>query len=409
MIDASGEFGVIAMPAFLAGARGFDEAGKLGAKRSSGFDVVYYDHKHSRGTDATLDSDAHGYVIIDWATSTLTAVAQAMYRLRGIDYGVQKITFVVCGVDGNVTGSGLYTQLERNEKLRAKRAHARSEIHRKRAVGYWESGSKGSAAWFSNKIEHSPIIDQGTEHREQTQTQTQAQEQQQSGNDRCIHITSGGVSLVDPLTLYNASEHTALRVSSALLPSLRKTRVNVSPLLMFYNAEHAELERAFVVLPQAEGTPTVLLCTLVELWARSASSQGSQRGEDAAYTAHGFLVRTTTTDAASGGDVLFGRFLCGDPLTRDEQVALFEHLKGRYGSREVHSEISRVLSCLVSSRIMPQPAGLLRLLIDDPRAWAGHDSSVQPPDVAFVRKLLGELLEPAYGHKRARTSARAFV
>ena len=397
IVDASGEFGVIAQPAFLAGARGFDEAGKLAPKRPSVVDVVYYDHQHSRGTDATIDSDAHGYVIVDWATSTLTEVAQAMYRLRGIDYGAQTITFVVCGAERKVTGSELYTQLKLNEELRAKRAHARSEIHRKRAVGYWE-GTKLSAAWFSNKIEHPEIAEQGTEHREQKQTQTQEQEQQQSGSDRCIHITrTYGARAIDPLTLYDEREDRPMHASQ-LLESLRKTRVRVSPLLTFYNKEHAELERAFVVLTRHDGTTTVLLCTLVELWARSFSREGSQRSDYAAYTAHGFLVRATPKTTASEGDVLFGRFLCGDFLAHDEQVSLFEYMKSRYGDNTVQLQISKVLACLVSSRIMPAPTGLLHLLIDQPKSWASHDSAVPGPDVALVR----ELLAPAVRFGRAR-------
>jgi hypothetical protein len=396
IVDASGEFGVIAPPAFLTGARGFDEAGKLAPKRPGGVDVVYYDHKHSRGTDATLDSDARGYVIVDWATSTLTEVAQAMYRLRGIDYGAQTITFVVCGLESKerkVTGSELYAQLKLNEELRAKRAHARSEIHRKRAVGYWE-GTERSAAWFSNKIEHPEIAEQGTEHREQTQTQ--AQEQHQSKIDECIHMKRAyGSRGIDPLTLYEESEDGPMHASH-LLPSLRKARVRVSPLLTFYDKEHADLERAFVVL-RHDGTTTVLLCTLVELWARSVSTRRSQRSDYAAYTAHGFLVRTTQ-GVASEGDVLFGRFLCGDFLAHDEQVSLFEYMKSRYSDETTRLEISKVLACLVSSRITPAPTGLLRLLIDQPKNWASHDSAVPGPDVALVRAILA----PAVRFGRAR-------
>jgi hypothetical protein len=394
IVDASGEFGAIATPDFLATARGFDEAGKLAPREGPSdavySEVVYYDHKRSRGTDATLDSDAHGYVVVDWAVSTLTAAAQAMYRLRGIDYGVQQITFVVCGYDTDVSGAELYAQLERNEKTRAVRARARSEIHRRRAASYWESTER-TAAWFSNKIEHGPITSQEADHdREQTQTQTQTQEQQQTARDECIHLARSRAShSIDPLTLYDQSEDRRYGAQvSSLLPSLRKARVHVSPLLMFYEPAHAALERAFVVVESGKAepeTPTVVLCTLVELWARSFSDAGSQRGAYAAYTARGFLVRASGA-TASEGDVLLGRFLCGDAFTRDEQVSLFEHMKRRYDTR-THSAIRNVLACLVSSRIMPAPAGLLRLLIDD-AAWASRDSTVPPPDVAFVRALL---------------------
>jgi hypothetical protein len=140
---------------------------------------------------------------------------------------------------------------------------------------------------------------------------------------------------------------------------------------------------------------------LVELWARSFSDAGSQRGAYAAYTAQGFLVRASGA-TASEGDVLFGRFLCGDSLTRDEQVSLFEYMKRRYDTR-AHSAIRNVLACLVSSRIMPAPAGLLRLLIDD-AAWASRDSTVPPPDVAFVRALLAPK-----AHFGPRRDSRRFI
>ena len=382
IVDASGEFGVIATPEFLAKARGFDEAGKLAPRKRSTdvVDVVYYDHKHSRGTDATLDFDAHGYVVVDWAVSTLTAAAQAMYRLRGIDYEVQRITFVVCGLDTSLTGDQLYAQLEENEKVRAARASARSEIHRKRAASYWES-----TAWFSNKIEHEPIPDERADHdREQTQTQTQTQEQQQTGGDQCIRLTQPLVR-IDPLTLYKQHEY-GEQVSN-LIPSLRATHVHVSPLLMSDKAEHAALERAFVVVASGKAEPTVVLCTLVELWARSFNKQGSQREAYVAYTARGSLVRRDPGATASAGDVLFGRFLCGDSLTRAEQVSLFEYMKRRYVSIREKAYTQHVLACLVSSRIMPAPAGILDLLIQDSN-WDRHDSSQPSPDVAFVRALL---------------------
>ena len=146
---------------------------------------------------------------------------------------------------------------------------------------------------------------------------------------------------------------------------------------------------------------TVVLCTLVELWARSFHTEGTQRGAYAAYTSRGFLVRRDQSVAASAGDVLFGRFLCGDPLTRDEQVSLFEHMKRRYVSIEEKVCIQHVLACLVSSRIMPAPAGILDLLIKDWR-WANHDSSEPAPDVAFVYALLAQKVQfgPRRGSRR---------
>jgi hypothetical protein len=168
-------------------------------------------------------------------------------------------------------------------------------------------------------------------------------------------------------------------------------------------AEHAALERAFVVVASGKAEPTVVLCTLVELWARSFNKQGSQREAYVAYTARGSLVRRDPGATASAGDVLFGRFLCGDSLTRDEQVSLFEYMKRRYPGAIDRTHIQRVLACLISSRIMPPPAGILDLLISDPN-WHRHDSSEPAPDVAFVRALLAPK-----AHFGPRRDSRRFI
>jgi hypothetical protein len=170
-------------------------------------------------------------------------------------------------------------------------------------------------------------------------------------------------------------------------------------------AEHAALERAFVVVEsgtEPKSPATVVLCTLVELWARSLNKQGSQRGAYVAYTAQGFRVRDSGA-TASEGDVLFGRFLCGDSLTRDEQASLFEYMKLRYTTAGDRIHVKTVLACLVSSRIMPAPAGILDLLISDLN-WHRHDSSQPAPDVAFVRALLAPK-----AHFGPRRDSRRFI
>jgi hypothetical protein len=95
--------------------------------------------------------------------------------------------------------------------------------------------------------------------------------------------------------------------------------------------------------------------------------------------------------------------LCGDSLTRAEQVSLFEYMKRRYTTVTSRSRIQTVLSCLVSSRIVPAPTGILHLLIDD-AAWDSHDSRVPSPDVAFVRALLAPK-----AHFGPRRDARRFI
>ena len=300
-------------------------------------------------------------------------------------------------------------------------------------------------SWFSSKIEHKEVAsaalagqaasvgqaeqaDADDHDREQTQTQTQTQEQEQeqeqTGIDTCIHVhnnvTSRTSQQIDPLTLYKVSDYGHQSVvqvgKSNLLPSLRKTGIHVSPLLMFYFPTHGRLERAFAVLTtdastnqnETEHTTTVVLCTLVELWAKKldwnykTKKRASNRMLYSSYTAHGFPIGKTSAAYASDDDVLFGRFLCGDRITTVEQTALFGYMQRRYSDSTSQTEVSKVIACLAAARVMPPPTGLLHILIDQPKKWASHDASVPPPDVAFVRALL----PPTYGAEPSGYGAR---
>jgi hypothetical protein len=371
VVDASGEFGALHFDemGFLRRARTFSAAGEL--RKGDGF--VYYEHKHSRGTDAVLDASAVGYVVIDWDRTTLTAASQAMYRLRGIDYGKQTITFVVCGVD-NKTGArdGLYARLVANERARNARLMPYAQLHRERAES--EIGAKESRFEFAREMTDLNV--ESTQ--EQEQEEQQEQEQEQVRYNQCVHVRveSGAHFALDPLATYDLDQYARMVIDrSRLHVRLRAANMHVSPMLMFHESTPTKIEHAFVVMRSG----VMVLCALVEVWARK--EHDATRGEIlGAYAKEGVLVRGSK---ASEGDVLFGRYLCGDSLVHDEQVALFEFLKKRPGAEHIHY----VVKCLTEARLIPAHSGVLRAFFENPdwRKVTAHDP---PPELQFVDEVM---------------------
>jgi hypothetical protein len=387
IVDACGEFGMVDS-AFLRAARTFDELGELRA----GGGVVYYAHKHSRGTDAALDVDAAGQVVVDENT-TLTRASQAMYRLRGIDYGTQTVTFVVCGLS-EMSGSALYDRLVANDTARSARSAQRARVQAERAE--MPKHGEGDFA-FAN----APDDDvEGTQ-----QQQQQQQQQQHLAHDprdtSCIRA-SGVPEGLDPFVLYEPADYARRELgASSLLAALRDTSVHVSPLLMYTHRDpaHGVLEHAFAVL---RGTPrTVALCAQVEVWAVKPDDAGRRR-EASFYTKSGALLRGAPADP---GDVLFGRYLCDDALAHGEQAAFLAYMRSRYATKRARARIYEVLSCLRRARLIDDGrGGALGSLSSDPD-WARVSDS-EPAEVALVRSVLdGTWPAPhaAYGaHRRRR-------
>ena len=367
VIDASGEFGLLGPSEFLSRARRFNESGLLEAEG----EFVYYDHSRSRGTDATLDADAVGYVVIDWSTTTLTVAAQAMYRLRELEKR-QSIVFVVCGA-ANVSIEELYAQLERNEKGRKTRLDARSAVHVLRAVK-----KKWSPEDFVFPIEAGDV--QQEQEQEQAQKQEQEQEQQQKQEQRitnqCLSIPNGQYTL-DPFVLYTEQDYKNKGLGvSGLLGKLRSAKLHVSPLIMTSFVTRP-LERAFVVLHAAD---TIVLCTQIETLA-GLESDTRLRGELSVYAGTGLLLRG---ERASPGLVLFGRYLCGDEILRAEQRELLAFLMDRYRGRE--SALFEVMSCLVATQVVPMRTGALGHLHTSAN-W--HKVAIgDPPEVALIDGIM---------------------
>jgi hypothetical protein len=375
VVDASGEFGVIETPEFLRGARRFT-AGRLDPDETKR--VVYYDHRNSRGTDATLKADARGWVVVDWDRTTLTEAAQAAYRLRGVDYG-QTLTFVVCGRETKPTGEELYARLVENQRARNARLAVRAALHKARA-------ETSRTSRFVHDIDHS--VGHGEERQQQQQ-----QEQRQTIRDACLHVRDahGSRKHLDPLTVYGRALPSYLAASS-LLPALLEADVHVSPLLMYHTGTEApSYERAFAVLSRDASLPahrtTVAVCALVEVWAKNDGAapvkRFGPRARVTGYTRDGRLLRG---HAASDGDVLFGTYLCGGSLSHKAQLALLAHLETRYPTQKERSAIHAIVKCLTSVRVMPAHSGVLRAVAVS-ESWADAPRDA-PPELAFVHETL---------------------
>ena len=385
VVDASGEFGVMPQaPAFLLSGRCFAEDGTLEATTDENRRLVYFDHRNARGTDADLDADADGRVVVDWTTSTVTSVAQAMYRLRGIDYGRQAVSFIVCGAPAGaagpaVDGDALYDRLVLNEEERVGRTVARAKIQLARASRHC---SVQNPRTFVHEVVHATVgPDTGDRQQTQTQMQVQEQEQAQSRTATCLSVDSNEYYHIDPLVVYNER-----RVDSALRATLLATSVHVSPLLVYKGANKAPHELAFVVIRSAEtARTTVGICALVEVWARLAGRVDGPDTRVAAYSARGALLHG---EAAHADDVLLGTFLCGRSLPRESQIALLVYLKTRYAEEAERAAIHEVLTCLVSVRLMTPHAGLLRPLFASAAWGTPSEDGLVDPVALFVESVM---------------------
>jgi hypothetical protein len=410
VVDASGEFGVMPKaPDFLRRGRCFQDDGTLQPKTNENGWLVYFDHRNSRGTDAEIDADADGWVVVDLATSTITAVAQASYRLRGIDYGRQTVSFIVCGVPESappMDGSALYDRLVINDAERARRTVTRSEVQLQRASRHYSMYFQPLRP-FVHDVTHSAHLAADAGQHQQMQMQMQEQEQAQSRGDTCLSVKSHtSYYRIDPLVVNkrpNKSQDSALR------PSLLATSVHVSPLLVYAGNGNGEIahELAFVVVAsettaraKSPTRATLGMCALMEIWARITPVDFDAAGAVSAvsaYSARGKLLRGVP---ASAGDVLFGTFLCGQTLPREDQKSLLAYLTRRYADADQRSAIHRVLACLVSARLLTPHAGLLRPLFVTAK-WAESAESTESTDpvAAFVRSVMSAV-SPAFGRPR---------
>ena len=371
VVDASGDLGIVDAP-FLRSARGFTDGVLAPGERTQ---VVYYDKRNARGTDAPLEADAKGYIVVDWDRTTFTEAVQAMYRLRSLEYK-QTIEFVVCGTDHTPSLDALYEKLRKNELARTENAKARAALQKMRA-----EVPKKSSASFTYPTTLGSV------------DASQRQHQHQLTASRCLRVApeerAADLARLDPFVLYDPR---AYRHKSALIYVLRKTDIHVSPLLV-YGPDHAAValerreSRAFVVIEKSDGArATLVLCALVEIWAMKRDDTG-RRGAIWAYTHTGTLLRGPSSPGPrpSVGLVLFGRYLSGASLPLDEQRDLFRFLSARYEDKyNYRDQLRAVVRCLRETGLLPSRADPVFSFIDQ-QAW--DPESFVPAELAFVSGL----------------------
>ena len=125
----------------------------------------------------------------------------------------------------------------------------------------------------------------------------------------------------------------------------------------------------------------IVLCALIEVWARKNVVRREKLV--GAYSKGGVLLRGKKTTNA--GEVFFGRYLCGDSLVHEEQVALLRHLQKRNAGsvRELHE----VMSCLTNAGIVPSHSGLLHALATNDE-WNEVVLDDPPADLVFVEEVM---------------------
>jgi hypothetical protein len=200
---------------------------------------------------------------------------------------------------------------------------------------------------------------------------------------------------IDPLVAYTDEQRkTAGLGAPKILADLLVADVHVSPLLVYVGNKRniKPVEPAFVLLRPKTGSAraTVALCALVDVWSIHRKD-ASRRREISAHASGGALIRRTANAGPSeAGDVLFGRYLCGDSLAYREQRALLVHLRDtRYPSAvgPERKAVHDVVKCISSTLHTPLTQGLMRVLVQR-EDWASADVDTDPEDLVFLRELL---------------------
>jgi hypothetical protein len=120
-----------------------------------------------------------------------------------------------------------------------------------------------------------------------------------------------------------------------------------------------EIRRAFAV-----NENEVVVLTVVEAWAKYAPSEGAY----SYYTYDGALITSSMESdkmrTINPGRILFGRFLCDDALSIDEEAVLLAYLAEKYRGDYTRA-LTAVIKCLRDSKFLSYPHVMLQGLVTD--------------------------------------------
>ena len=387
IVDGSGEFGVFKndVEELQKGWRDleyFDEETGVRVRNNSTRKVLYYSHRNSRGTDSEMDDNTIGRTVMSWETSRESEIAQAIFRLRQIKKG-QKVVLVVVSkstlADGDRTNDAVLARLKQNE-----RAYAAAAVNTKEAQMSHAATRKYEKGHFIRDVvytEVSSIAQKQQEQQAQAQNLVQGEENKRGPlpvNQRTQCYEKTRAVRNEELDLENRATDTSIK------DDLMATNIGLSPMVTNRDIAGKGIHRAFALRVDGDVVHVVVIA-IVEAWAKYKSTSATSKY--AYYTHDGKFISGRPHDTKQAGAILFGRFLCDDELSIEDEIMLLRYLKERYNTVTTDAAIRAVLKCLIVSKFI---SSQYKLLMDLAQSSAGYILETVTKDVnGLITKVVG--------------------
>jgi hypothetical protein len=363
--------------------------------------VLYYSHRNSRGTDGEMPAQTIGLTIMSLENSPRRDIAQAIFRLRKLDKGQQAMLVVVSKEEVPTparAGSAVLARLVQNERKYAASADDVKSTQMEHAAKY-----KQKADDFMRTVVYKELASVNAQKQQEQQAETQTQVQGEKRETKTLQVNDGthchektkdATVDYDTVGLLNRETHTSIQ------DSLKIANLGLSPMMTISDLTKGnDIRRAFAI----DDSNQIVVIAIVEVWAKYKAT-GTTSGLSY-YTHDGELIMGAPN--APEGAVLFGRFLCNDELSIEEEITLLRYLERRYHANE-RSAIMRVLKCLFDSNFISSQSFLLKELSNIEagaileRASGDTDALINKVagDDAALEILIAPIIRRALGAKK---------
>jgi hypothetical protein len=357
--------------------------------------VRYYSHRNSRGVDSVMPLETVGYTMMSRSEakgkSRLSEIAQAVFRLRRLSATgpTQTVVLVVLSDqapgDGN-DGAELFAILKANDD-----AYLVSAAHTKKKQMEHAAKFKASNNDFVRHVEYDAVDPEAatmktkTAQKQQVHVSEAKNKAQSQKTEEHMFTRQVGIPCYEKLAKETRDDG-ALRLANRATKteihiSLETTGIALSPIITIRDLVEAspaliirmygQSELAAVMMHRSNATRrafavnragTLVVLTVVEVWAKYTADSSNAEGPYAYYTHDGAFILGSAPirDFNDKSPVLlFGRFLCDDALSIEEEIRLLAYIRIKYTSAMQINSFRRVVDCLTSSKFLSRKTVLL--------------------------------------------------
>ena len=446
LVDGSGEFGVFEndIEALREGLGNvpfdyFDKDSGMLVDIEMDRTVRYYSHRYSRGTDSEMPEDTVGITLVALDSARRSDIAQAIYRLRKLGRSEQTVVLILASKykidESERTPERVLEKLVENEST-----YIRSASKLKKEQANHAANLKGSADRFDREVIYTDVHSASAQKQQETQKQTLIAKHdikalEKAGDRKCYEgmISRENEDKMRMFTLLNRNTR-----DSDIYKHLEKTGIGLSPMITHRDLVPSNrIRRAFALksVPEDTNRVNVVVISIAEAWAKYAHTSGAlyeaasydKDGlyEESPYKYHEYSYYTHDGALISGPvvkddrAVLFGRFLCDDDMSIEEEIRLLWYLHEQY---DTNKSLTEIIKCLLNSDFITKASILLRSMKDQsPRdilTYARKHVNILMEKVSAGSSLLASLLRPivdkalglnqAFGRDKGR-ALRLFV